>query len=51
MTKVSASTLARQAAKTKNPVLAKKLRAQAAKLRRDERGAKHKMTEIGRAHV
>lgn len=40
MTKVSASTLARRASKTKNPVLAKRLRAQAAKLRRDERANK-----------
>lgn len=37
MTKVSASTLARRAAKTKNPKEAKRLRAMAAKLRRDAR--------------
>lgn len=36
-TTVSASTLARRAAKTKNPTEAKRLRAQAAKLRRDAR--------------
>lgn len=40
MTKVSASTLARQAAKTTNKAEAKRLRAKAAKLRREERKAK-----------
>jgi hypothetical protein len=38
--KVSASTLARRAAKTKNKAEAKRLREQAAQLRRDEREAK-----------
>jgi len=40
MTTVSASTLARRAAKTKNKAEAKRLRAESARLRREERGAK-----------